>query len=959
MTENETRPISFQPTMIRPLHESWAGWFLVYVALIVLPCWLSHSFVMNAVLREENAQMRSIARELNSRAQGLARIYHAGNGFVRSFSSMLGKSSSEFLSWVTDLETKYPGAFRWMAWDGSGRLLEIPGNCRLPGSRYWSEVASQLARHLSVSNIPEEERFPVQAALDRLQPFFGKSLSLNSFFARRKEVIPIRFLGQEALAGWITFNQSASESVSGIVLFAFLPRLPEEYFLLQSVNPALFNDPGAELAIINLREPQGDYVPKAIADRERFAVELRDTYQARHEQTFRVRNYLVHPLPAPSDQIHRLFLLHCIDDLRDGAAARRWFWNQVLAGIWAFGTLCMIVLYRGAARDLSLRWKIAGLFFAAISLPLLIFMQTSLSWDALEWESGVAELTDRLRETETILQERYKDFPVFYTHQHTTLLQQALDKGIDEPGLVQMLDQLVRDREISCYYLTDAKGNIPFSRTQSSDTKQMSIVRILVRHTFNTECAVNESQGILQSALTDEMNALKTGSNEDGEQADVGKSTTLRVGHVQEINFRSPSYFVYLIPRFNDQPRVLMLQYSYKNMRAAFGRSEFAQQRFRAAEPSIQLEFFSNESDFASLPASSSLRSQRDIAEILTSGKTFVGVVTVDTRPLLCLVSGTGGVMLPILTTSLEPLHKQQQARRVEMLALGGVGATVALVLGFLLSGALIGPIKRLEWGMERVGEDALDVVLTVESKDELGRMHHRFNEMVRGLRERERMRAYVSESVQERVKQDGPGGGNLGEAVETTILFSDIRGFTTLCERHEPQAIFGMLNELLGGAERIIREEGGHVDKFIGDAVMAVFFQSGPEKAVAATRAAVRIMAFLETLNRERRERRRFEIAVGIGINTGTALMGDVGSERRKDLTVIGDAVNLAARLESCSREGRHTHIILSETTVTLLGDRVTAEELSLTSVKGKEKAVRMYELVRMNDEDQGDDAS
>jgi adenylate cyclase len=168
---------------------------------------------------------------------------------------------------------------------------------------------------------------------------------------------------------------------------------------------------------------------------------------------------------------------------------------------------------------------------------------------------------------------------------------------------------------------------------------------------------------------------------------------------------------------------------------------------------------------------------------------------------------------------------------------------------------------------------------------------------------------------------------------------------------------MFAMLNAFLGGAERELRAYGGQVDKFIGDAVMAVFREPGPDQALHAVQAALAIKRFLVGFNADRVAAAGlgaagsgaggFPIEIGVGISTGRVMQGNIGSERRKDLTVIGDEVNLAARLETASKGGRHSGIILSERTYGLVRHAVDAVEMPVRTVKGKEQVVRMFELV------------
>ncbi|HAE37050.1 MAG TPA: hypothetical protein DCG57_00235, partial [Candidatus Riflebacteria bacterium] len=138
---------------------------------------------------------------------------------------------------------------------------------------------------------------------------------------------------------------------------------------------------------------------------------------------------------------------------------------------------------------------------------------------------------------------------------------------------------------------------------------------------------------------------------------------------------------------------------------------------------------------------------------------------------------------------------------------------------------------------------------------DELGRLSDTFNGMVRGLREREKMRAYVSDSVLEAIQDQSEESLREGRRVEVSVLFSDMRNFTGLSEKSSPERVFALLNEFFGGVEPIIRANHGRVDKFIGDAIMAVFHHSEPEHhTLSAVKAAFAIKQFVSDLSKNSR---------------------------------------------------------------------------------------------------------
>jgi adenylate cyclase len=179
-------------------------------------------------------------------------------------------------------------------------------------------------------------------------------------------------------------------------------------------------------------------------------------------------------------------------------------------------------------------------------------------------------------------------------------------------------------------------------------------------------------------------------------------------------------------------------------------------------------------------------------------------------------------------------------------------------------------------------------------------------------------------------------------------VLFSDIRGFTSLSETLSPEDLVLVLNEYLNPMTRMVLEEKGTLDKYIGDAVMALY--NAPLDVAGhaghACRTALKMVLHLGDLNRSFTARGIKTIDIGIGINTGDAVVGNMGSAVRFDYTAIGDNVNLASRLEGLNKM-YGTHIIVSESTKELAGSEFKFRELDLVAVKGKQKPILVYELM------------
>jgi adenylate cyclase len=260
-----------------------------------------------------------------------------------------------------------------------------------------------------------------------------------------------------------------------------------------------------------------------------------------------------------------------------------------------------------------------------------------------------------------------------------------------------------------------------------------------------------------------------------------------------------------------------------------------------------------------------------------------------------------------------------------------------AAIIAFLRI-TFIRKILRIGEAVGSVGKGDFKVRLEVKEMDELGALSQRINSMIEGLNERFRLTKFVSKSTLDHVRSDEAIELG-GERKRLTVLFSDIRGFTSFSENNDPEVVLAALNKVMNIQAEIIHEFEGDIDKFVGDELMAVFEGSGME--LRAVKAAEKIRAEMLRVNKNG----EVSAAVGIGINTGGMISGNMGSAQRIDRTVIGDAVNLGARL--CSAAGRNT-IVISESTYSAVRDRVEAAEHPPIKVKGKEMPVAIYTLRR-----------
>lgn len=200
---------------------------------------------------------------------------------------------------------------------------------------------------------------------------------------------------------------------------------------------------------------------------------------------------------------------------------------------------------------------------------------------------------------------------------------------------------------------------------------------------------------------------------------------------------------------------------------------------------------------------------------------------------------------------------------------------------------------------------------------------------------------------VTELLKHEGSASDALaGKRALVTIFYSDIRGFTSMSEKLSPEAVYDQLNEYFEAMCDIIFKYGGYVDKFIGDCIMAIFSAPNPtpDDALKAVHAALEQQELIEVMAQRWREAGKPPLAVGMGINTGYVVMGNLGSQKRMNYTVIGDAVNTAARLYNVAKGGQ---IIVSESTWEETKDHFEFRELEPVSVKGKSQPLRTFEVL------------
>ena len=288
----------------------------------------------------------------------------------------------------------------------------------------------------------------------------------------------------------------------------------------------------------------------------------------------------------------------------------------------------------------------------------------------------------------------------------------------------------------------------------------------------------------------------------------------------------------------------------------------------------------------------------------------------------------------------------------------------VLLGLGFAtaVTRALVRNVKQLVAGTDAVGAGDLSTVVPVRTHDEIGHLTTSFNHMVEELRMKERIKDTFGKYMDPRIVTNllehpeftNPGG----ERREMTVMFIDLKGFTSISEALPPDDLITMINKFFGHMTKAISNNKGVVDKFMGDAVMAYWgppFTNQNEHAELACRAAASALNHLEAFRADviaavGDKAKDLDIDLRIGISTGPVVVGTVGSSASRSFTVMGDPVNLGSRLKGANK-AYGTHIMMSERTRELAGPGVVTRELDLIRVKGEAQPTRVFELV-VNDE-------
>jgi adenylate cyclase len=300
------------------------------------------------------------------------------------------------------------------------------------------------------------------------------------------------------------------------------------------------------------------------------------------------------------------------------------------------------------------------------------------------------------------------------------------------------------------------------------------------------------------------------------------------------------------------------------------------------------------------------------------------------------------------LSAELNPLLRDQ----LGALALAtGLGLIVAVALSLFSARALAAPVARLAGATREIGTGHYDHRVEITSNDELGQLGRAFNDMAAGLKQRvffeSALRRYLAGPVVEELIRDPSRLRLGGEKREVTVLFFDVAGFTPLAEQMAPDELVAFVNQYSDMLVEAVFRNGGTLDKFIGDAVMAYFGApiEQPDHAARACKAAVDMQRAIAEFAARSTDKRMRGLSGRVGVHTGMAVLGNMGSTHFMNYTVMGDTVNLASRLVNLNKLYR-TPTMATESTIGLAGSAGASRELDRVRVKGRAEPVRIFEL-------------
>ncbi len=953
----------------------------LYTVVVLMPVVIGFFAIANMIEEQYLAQQETIKQELDlqsARADLISRQNYQIKDFFRTlvFKKHLCRQSPETIAGLIEhLDRLYPGAFKWLFWDENGVIIPVRSKLILHGQKAWQVVFKSLMARLSMINNPNsladdygsQKQFGL--AMGTIQKAMGGTAKAEHLNWARNEPTAMQWLGKPCMAIWDTevvtyYRENVPAKIrGGCLMMVFPDEMPDNIWLKRMIlrRSRAVDKLRFPVAAVNISDNTPLLLDPELKNADKsFSARLLKAYINRSQNTFAFDSFMGRAgMPDADSQIRLISLV----DIGGFFQHKEKMLNLLFAACVAVILLTSIggiSAMKSNVGNVSLRQRIAAIFMIAILLPIISLVSIGNTFVAHEETRLKESAFVKMRSGMEALNLRYKDTPRLLEQ---PLFRDLLDLMGPPPYDLDKVDKAMRkaqERElIEHFFIADEKGKLARSNWANIDMAMKKMLEMAAAKMLRFENDIAEgAQSAFKDAVDEEVaEMLRT----VGTTLDFSRPSHLRYFAYVDQHM----YFMSINLMINGKSNPLFVHLPESFLEKHFANREFALNRMASEQVDGQNAVVRPELSFYStFAAAPSIPRESDIWPLLDDAfkRSFSlkveesGQVTIDDEDFLYLIKPITSMyrqsFLPCLISSTKLIDERLRSARIVVVGLAFAAVLSAGLLSLILASSLLVPIGRIDAAAQQVGNGNLNVILPDMGTDELGRLSQTINDMTRGLREREKMQAYVSDSVLEAIQDDADATIHAGKHIEATILFSDIRNFTGLTEENSPDKIFALLNEFLGGVEPIIRSNNGRVDKFIGDAVMAVFHHTAPEHhSLSAIKAAVKMKKFVKKMNQNRTSLGLFNINIGIGISTGTVLLGDVGSSRRKDLTVIGDEVNLASRLETASKKGRHSKIIFSGATFNLISNYVEAEEMPFTEIRGKQQAVKIFELIKLKE--------
>lgn len=274
----------------------------------------------------------------------------------------------------------------------------------------------------------------------------------------------------------------------------------------------------------------------------------------------------------------------------------------------------------------------------------------------------------------------------------------------------------------------------------------------------------------------------------------------------------------------------------------------------------------------------------------------------------------------------------------------------LAALISYLLARRMNAPLAKIRAGLQAINKGEFDHKIAINSNDEFGEIGEVVNSLGDGLKQRDMLRTsltrYVSQNLAERILQNEELPQLFSERRKITVMVCDIRNFTPLAERLKPEEVVSLLNEFFGQMIEAISGHQGILDKYLGDGFLAIFGspQDDPYQEDHAIQAAMAMRKSISRLSQQWQQLYGVDLNVGIGINSGTAIVGNIGAQTHMEYTAIGDAVNLASRIESATKELSQDILVSEYTYISASKSLFHFTSLGEIAVKGRADKVKVY---------------